>query len=388
MKDEAAAIQEDFDCLVPDLPWPEHSGVERPTNDRVKELVRKPGGRKTQRGLTDWYGEDDIPVEATAARLHCQTANCRLPSERCASVLGYPNDPTIPRTCDTPARQLVERRQSSSFRQDSFLPLVQLGQTETPTMTDEPERREFGKLEDVDPREAWKHEAKDFTPWLARNLGRLSEAIGVQLELETTEASVGQFAGDVLATGPDGQSVLIENQLEWSDHTHLGQVMTYLAGLDARIVVWVARGFTDPHVSAIQWLNRHTEAEFAFFAVRLRVVSIADSPLAPVFEVVAKPNTWERRVRREKTEGRAELVKTYREFWTHYSRRYPRDGVRANHGLANFWIKPRRDAPAISMAFAYAAGVVVMFFNAARTPGGGDEGVDRRAPGSNHGNPG
>jgi len=229
-------------------------------------------------------------------------------------------------------------------------------------MTGEPGRREVGKLEDVDPREAWKHEAKDFTPWLARNLDRLSEAIGVQLELETTEASVGQFAGDVLATGPDGQSVLIENQLEWSDHTHLGQVMTYLAGLDARIVVWVARGFTDPHVAAIQLLNRHTEAEFAFFAVRLRVVSIADSPLAPVFEVVAKPNTWERRVRREKTEGRAELVKTYRKFWTHYSRRYPGDGVRANHGLANFWIKPRKDAPAISMAFAYAAGYVGMFF--------------------------
>ena len=76
-KEEAAAIQEDFDCVVLDLPWPEHSGVERPTDDRVKELVRMSGGRESRKKLADWYSEDDIPLEATAARLYCQTTNCR-----------------------------------------------------------------------------------------------------------------------------------------------------------------------------------------------------------------------------------------------------------------------------------------------------------------------
>lgn len=229
-------------------------------------------------------------------------------------------------------------------------------------MDDALRTQEFGRLKDAELRTAWPHEAHDFTPWLADNLDRLSEAIGVRLDAETTEAPVGQFAGDILATGPDGQSVLIENQLESSDHSHLGQIMTYLAGLDARIVVWIARDFAEPHLSAVQWLNRHTDDEFAFFAVRLRVVRIADSPLAPIFEIAAQPNAWERQVRRESTGARAELVKAYREFWTHYTRRHPGDGVRPKHGLANFWIRPRKDAPAISMAFAFAKGRVGIFF--------------------------
>ena len=225
---------------------------------------------------------------------------------------------------------------------------------------------EFDRLTEADLRTAWPHEARDFTPWLAKNLERLSDVIGIPLEAETIEAPVGEFAGDILATGPDGQSVLIENQLEWSDHTHLGQIMTYLAGLDARVVVWIARDFTDPHLSAIQWLNRHTENEFAFFAVKVRVVRIADSPLAPIFEVIAKPNNWERQVRDERTGSRAENIKRYREFWTHYARRHPGDGVKAHHGLANSWIRPRKEAPAISLAFSYASGYAGIFFTTQR----------------------
>ena len=220
----------------------------------------------------------------------------------------------------------------------------------------------FGRLTEADLRTAWSHEARDFTPWLAENLERLSEVIGIHLETETIEAQVGEFAGDILATGPEGQSVLIENQLEGSDHSHLGQIMTYLAGLDARVVVWIARDFTEPHLSAIQWLNRHTENEFAFFAVKLRVVKIDDSPLAPIFEVMAKPNHWERRIRDERTGSRAEVVKRCREFWTHYNRRYPHDGVEANRGSTNAWIRPRKEAPAISLAFSYASGHVGIFF--------------------------
>ena len=232
----------------------------------------------------------------------------------------------------------------------------------TRAMNDGQQPTAFSRLTEADLRTAWPHEAHDFTPWLAENLERLSEVIGIHLETETIEAPVGEFAGDILATGPEGQSVLIENQLEWSDHTHLGQIMTYLAGLDARVVVWIARDFTEPHLSAIQWLNRHTDNEFAFFAVKLRVVRIADSPLAPIFEVIAKPNNWERQVRDERTGSRAENVKRYREFWTHYARRYPGDGVKANHGLANAWISPRNEAPTISLAFSYASRHAGIFF--------------------------
>ena len=224
----------------------------------------------------------------------------------------------------------------------------------------------FGKLTEADLRTAWPHEAHDFTPWLAENLERLSEVIDIHLETETIEAPVGEFAVDILATGPEGQSVLIENQLEWSDHSHLGQIMTYLAGLEARVVVWIARDFTEPHLSAIQWLNRHTEDEFAFFAVKLRVVKIDDSPLAPIFEVMAKPNHWERQIRDERTGSKAEVVKRCREFWTHYAQRYPDDGVKANYGSTNVWIQPRKEAPAISLAFSYASGRVGIFFTTQR----------------------
>ena len=155
----------------------------------------------------------------------------------------------------------------------------------------------FGRLEDLPPRDAWGHEAHAFTPWLAENIDRLGEAVGMELELTGQEVRVERFAADILARDPtDGSAVLIENQLEATDHTHLGQIMTYLAGLDARAVIWIAPEFREPHLSAVRWLNDHTAESFSFFAVRLRVVRIGDSPMAPVFEVVEKPNGWERRL--------------------------------------------------------------------------------------------
>ena len=149
----------------------------------------------------------------------------------------------------------------------------------------------FGRLEDRPLREAWAHEALAFTPWLAENIDHISEAIGLPLELTGTEVAVDAFAADILARNPQDDSVvLIENQLEQSDHTHLGQILTYLAGLSARTVVWIAPSFREPHLSAIRWLNQHTADGFSFFALRLRVVRIGESPYAPIFEVVEKPS--------------------------------------------------------------------------------------------------
>ena len=102
----------------------------------------------------------------------------------------------------------------------------------------------FGRLTDLLPREAWKHEAIAFTPWLAENIDQLSEVIGVPLELTGTEMAVESFSADILARNTeDGTIVLIENQLEVTDHTHLGQIMTYLAGLEAQTVIWIAPRF-------------------------------------------------------------------------------------------------------------------------------------------------
>ena len=185
----------------------------------------------------------------------------------------------------------------------------------------------FATLADVPLRNAWAHEAHRFTPWLAANLDRLSAVIGIPLELTGTEMRIGTFSADILArNATDDSVVLIENQLEGSDHTHLGQIMTYLAGLEAQTMVWVAPSFHDEHLSAIRWLNEHTVDPFAFFAVRIRVVRIAESPFAPLFEVVERPNNWDRQISENKraVEGdRSEIGAHRLAFWTSFCSRYP-----------------------------------------------------------------
>jgi len=195
----------------------------------------------------------------------------------------------------------------------------------------------FGRLQDLPLREAWKHEAHDFTPWLAENIDHLSDAIGIPLELTGTEVAVDSFSADILARNPmDDSVILIENQLEQTDHTHLGQIMTYLAGLDAKTVVWIAPSFREPHLSAIHWLNEHTADGFSFFAVKARVVRIGDSPFAPIFEVVTKPNDWERNLTQTKKAATSgdKYTQTREAFWNTYLERHPE--------AANEGIKPQR----------------------------------------------
>ena len=184
----------------------------------------------------------------------------------------------------------------------------------------------FGSLENVPLREAWPHEAQNFTPWLARNLDQLSRLIGIPMELVDSEVVVEEFSADVLARdSSDGSLVLIENQLERSDHGHLGQILTYLAGLDSRTVVWIARDFSAAHLSAIRWLNDHTADPFSFFAVQVGVVRIGDSAMAPVFEIRERPSEWDRRIRDLSTETLSEIARFRRDFWAFYLGRHPND---------------------------------------------------------------
>jgi hypothetical protein len=152
----------------------------------------------------------------------------------------------------------------------------------------------LSKLERVPLREAWKHEAGDFTPWLAEeeNLNALAEALGLsELELVATEHWVGDFKLDILCTDGEDQ-VIIENQLEKTNHTHLGQLLAYAAGVGAKKVIWVAESFRPEHAAALQFLNENTTDNLAFFAVEVELWRIGSSPLAPKFEVPVKPNDW------------------------------------------------------------------------------------------------
>ena len=171
----------------------------------------------------------------------------------------------------------------------------------------------------------------------------MGQQIGIKLELEGSEVSVENFSADILAKNPqDNTLVLIENQLENSDHNHLGQIMTYLAGLEAKVIIWIAKGFHEAHLSAIRWLNEHTDDSFSFFAITVKVVQIENSPLAPVFEIVARPNQWERRLQAVAQEKRSSsaLTQFRKAFWDYYVSKYPKIADDATSGAnSNRWRK-------------------------------------------------
>ena len=151
----------------------------------------------------------------------------------------------------------------------------------------------LAKIERVDLREAWPNEARDFTPWLAENIAELGEALGMDLELQQTEAAVGGYSLDVLATDLNqDRPVIIENQLEATNHAHLGQLLTYAAGYDANVIVWLTREFRDEHRQALDWLNQRTGEDTQFFGVVVELWRIGDSLPAPHFKAVATPNEW------------------------------------------------------------------------------------------------
>ncbi len=154
---------------------------------------------------------------------------------------------------------------------------------------------ELSKLEKVDLRKVWKHEAFDFTNWLAQseNLSLLSEEINIEISLIQTEASVGKFNVDILAEEETtARKIVIENQLEFTDHDHLGKIITYASGLDAEIVIWIVREVRDEHKQAIDWLNEHTDEKLNFFVVKMEVWQIGNSPYAPRFHIISQPNDW------------------------------------------------------------------------------------------------
>lgn len=159
---------------------------------------------------------------------------------------------------------------------------------------------ELSRLTKLPLRTIWKHEAIHFTQWLALpdNLELLSETIGIDLINAQTEVGVGQFNVDILAEDENGHKVVIENQLENTDHDHLGKLITYASGLQADICIWVVARARQEHEQAINWLNENTTEGANFFLIEVEAWKIGDSLPAPRFNVVAKPNDWAKTVKR------------------------------------------------------------------------------------------
>lgn len=160
----------------------------------------------------------------------------------------------------------------------------------------------LGKLKEIkDLRRVWPHEALDFTPWLAEdeNLALLSDAVGLEITVDETESSVGDFNVDIYAveTGTD-RKIIIENQLEDTNHDHLGKLITYASGKSADIIIWVVKRAREEHRAAIEWLNNHTDEDIAFFLVEIKLYQIGSSEIAVKFEVVEKPNDWTKEIKR------------------------------------------------------------------------------------------
>lgn len=176
---------------------------------------------------------------------------------------------------------------------------------------------ELGKIERVeDLRKIWSNEARDFTVWLARdeNLTMLGEAVGIDINLEERESPVGNFSVDLFATEEGtGRKIIIENQLEDTNHDHLGKIITYAAGKEASVIIWIVKRARDEHRQAVEWLNQHTDENIGFFLLEIELWKINGSVPAPRFNVVERPNDWAKAMKA--SEGLSDTKKTNLEYW-------------------------------------------------------------------------
>ena len=173
----------------------------------------------------------------------------------------------------------------------------------------------LGTLKEItDLRSIWPHEALNFTPWVAENVDLLADAVGLDITVDETEYSVGDFNVDIYAseTGTD-RKIIIENQLEDTDHDHLGKLITYASGKGADVVIWVVKHAREEHKAAVEWLNNHTDDKIGFFLCEIKLFQIGDSQIAPAFTVVERPNDWTKEIR--KTASANSTQQQRLEYW-------------------------------------------------------------------------
>lgn len=181
----------------------------------------------------------------------------------------------------------------------------------------------LGRLQEVDIRAVWKHEQYDFSKWLAteENIQELGDTLNLSLTDVETEKFVGNYRCDIICKDElTGKMVLIENQLEPTNHDHLGKIITYASGLDAAVVVWIVSSARDEHASAIEWLNKHTDDEISFFLLEVHAYKIGDSDPAPQFKIIEQPNDFVKAVKTVTQNANLnEARKYYLEFWSQFN---------------------------------------------------------------------
>jgi len=191
---------------------------------------------------------------------------------------------------------------------------------------------ELGKLEKVNLRKAWNHEAYDFTKWLSleENMQLLSDEIGIEIGVTQVEANVGNFNVDLLAEEENtGRKIIIENQLEPTNHDHLGKLVTYASGYDAEIIIWIVEDTREEHIRAIDWLNEHTDEEINFFLVKIELWKIGNSSAAPKFQVISQPNGWAKEIKDSaKQLSLTTMKKLQLEFWNEFKTYGKKHGTR------------------------------------------------------------
>lgn len=177
----------------------------------------------------------------------------------------------------------------------------------------------LARITKVNPREIWKHEALDFTQWLAKeeNISVLCEELEINLENVRPEAAAGRYNVDLVADDIDTKrKVIIENQLEPTNHKHLGQILTYASAYDASIIVWVVTDYTEEHRQTIDWFNRNNSENISFFLVQIEVYRIGESDPAPKFKIICEPNNWGKTVKSSGTGDAVSATKLMQmEFW-------------------------------------------------------------------------
>lgn len=178
----------------------------------------------------------------------------------------------------------------------------------------------LGKLQEIDIRKVWQHEQYDFSKWLAgeENIQELGDTLNLTLTDVETEKFVGNYRCDILCKDElTGKVVLIENQLEPTNHDHLGKIITYASGLDASVVIWIVASARQEHASAIEWLNKHTDEDLSFFLVEVHAYKIGDSDPAPQFKIIEQPNDFVKSVKSiSKNSDLSDSERNRLEFWT------------------------------------------------------------------------
>lgn len=188
-------------------------------------------------------------------------------------------------------------------------------------------KQKLGKIKRVDLRNIWKKEDKEFTPWLKENIDLLSEKLGIEIIDTRTEEKIGDFKLDII--GKDANTnkfVAVENQLESTDHNHLGQLITYSAGVNAGVIIWIAKELREEHKRALEWLNENSISEISFFGVEVLAILIDNSNPAVDFRVIVKPNDWERNIKSSATRTGTEIsyVDFYSKLINLYSKKNPK----------------------------------------------------------------